>query len=307
MIRNQIRNSPVKFVAMPALIFAACLVIFLGDTQNILEQKAVFVVYFAIAVLAWNNWHFGKQNIGVYAYYRLSKSAAGMLPVEKKLIYLGAFLGAISASFLGLRTGAQAYAPNVKFDQWDQISGYVGIFGRYFQYALASFTLLHILRNPARFDLKSALMFFLCVNFFLPVYLGVSKGQWFSFYIASSYAHGVQYMVFLFFHSYNAKLSMPASAWHLGMKFIVTSRYLIIYILLSLVVGDLYFWHRIIPPFHFADKISDAYWTSLLTALATGVLLTHFWFDSFFWKFTNKESRNWIIERYSFLFKPTFR
>jgi hypothetical protein len=229
-----------------------------------------------------------------------------MLPIEKKLIYLGAFLGAISATFLGLRYYGgygNAYANNVNFDYWDQMSRYLGIFGKYFQYALASFTLLHILRNTSRFDVKSAVMFFLCVNYFLPAYLGLVSIKWINFYFASSYAHGLQYMVFLFFHSYYARHSMQASSQRSGMSIISACRYIIIFVLLCLLAGEILIWHKVIPPLHFDDKTSDAYWMSLLTALATGMLVTHFWFDSFFWKFTNKESRNWILERYNFLFK----
>ena len=54
-----------------------------------------------------------------------------------------------------------------------------------------------------------------------------------------------------------------------------------------------------------SKKTVDVYKGALIDALAIGVLLTHFWLDSYFWKFSDKESREWMLERYNFLFKPT--
>jgi hypothetical protein len=40
--------------------------------------------------------------------------------------------------------------------------------------------------------------------------------------------------------------------------------------------------------------------------LTWGILLCHFWLDSFFWRLKEKVPREWIKSRYSFLFaKPS--
>lgn len=301
-IRRQVRGNPIRFVGVPVLILAACVFVFVVSTPDIIEQKASALTYCLLGVLSWNFWHFGKQNIGVYAYYRLSQGAGGMSPIERKLIYTGAFLGAVSAAFLGLRYygGYQLlYSQQANFDQWDQLSGYLGALGKSAQYALALCTVLYIFGNRSRFGWKSGSMFFLCVNFFLPAYLGLDWKQWIAFYVASSFTHGCQYIVFLMFHSYHARhrIALPKK-WPVY-------TYTILFLLLCVLIGDLYKFHKVIPVFHFADKLSDAYWMSLVNGFGVGVLLNHFWFDSFFWKFKNKEARDWMLERYGFLFsKP---
>jgi hypothetical protein len=254
-----------------------------------------------IGVLSWNYWHFGKQNIGVYAYYRLSTSMGAMLPLEKKLIYLGAFLGALSVSFLGLRAYQSLNSPGVHFDDWIYLSGHIAFLAKYLQYTLAFFTLVHIIRNRSRFDWKSATMFFLCVNYFLPAYLSLDDEQrWIAVYSTSFFSHGVQYAVFLFFHSCNAKEGVPAVKKRL--------RYVVIFLLMAATLA--LFTQIISPSVSIIDlsnisMISEAYMISLANALGVGVLLNHFWFDSYFWRFSDKESRNWLLDRFSFLFKPT--
>ena len=273
-----------------------------------MAHKANILTYFMMGALSWNFWHFGKQNIGVYAYYRLSNSTGGMLPVEKKLIYLGAVLGAMAVSFLGLHYFQALYSNDSPFDDWIHLSGYVNLFGKYLQYALASFTLFYILWNFARFDWKSALLFFLCVNYFLPAYLSLDSQRWVTFFTASFFTHGIQYVVFLFFHSYNARHTLPVPKNWFEHESVAKNFYAIVFVIIILAFyGSFPFVHSSIISLEFSSKTSEVYFGSLLDALAAGILLTHFWLDSFFWKFSNKESRDWMLERYNFLFKPAVK
>lgn len=38
-------------------------------------------------------------------------------------------------------------------------------------------------------------------------------------------------------------------------------------------------------------------------AIVTGILLNHFWLDSYFWRFRDPGSRDWMMSRYAFLFR----
>jgi hypothetical protein len=149
-IRTQVRNGPIKFIVVPILLFAVCLLFFLASTRDIMQHKANVLTFFLVSVLSWNLWHFGKQNIGVYAYYRLSQSTGGMLPIERRLLYIGAFLGAISVSYLGLKGYQPQYSTDT-FGYWNNMAGYVSVSGKYLQYIVSMFSAVYIIYNRERF------------------------------------------------------------------------------------------------------------------------------------------------------------
>ena len=80
-IRQRIKSDPIKFIYTPAIILIACIAIFIGSTEPRADHKAYFLTYFSLGILACNLLHFGKQNIGVYSYYRLGNTGR-MLQTE---------------------------------------------------------------------------------------------------------------------------------------------------------------------------------------------------------------------------------
>jgi hypothetical protein len=123
-IRAYMRHRPIALIGGPILIFAVCFLVFLPTWPSREAGHAWPVVYFMLGVLAWNNWHFGKQNIGVYSFFRLSQSRPGVVSLERNLIVLGAVLGAVgifAANDGGYVTNfINAYAKNESFTtlQW---------------------------------------------------------------------------------------------------------------------------------------------------------------------------------------------
>jgi hypothetical protein len=84
----------------------------------------------------------------------------------------------------------------------------------------------------------------------------------------------VQYMVFLLFHAtnYRAGWATAGMVAAFGVAVWFTGN------LSSWLVGD------------------------LGMGVATGILLAHFWLDSFFWRMKNPESAKWMVNRFGFVF-----
>ncbi len=299
-IRQRIQGDPIKFILAPAMILIVSIAIFTGSTEPRADHNASALAYVSLGILAWNLWHFGKQNIGVYSYYRLG-NAGRMLQTEKRMIYLGAVLGAISAIILGFDSYISNYSEHSRFVHVIALTSYVTGVAQYVQYALTAVSLLYVARYRERFDIKTTAVFLICVNFFLPAYISIGDTRWASVFSIGSLSHGLQYVAFLLFHSFNTtdgfqrKLKVRSRSAPMMTVFLVIT---------GLVLGELYMFHAITRHIDVTGLMPSKYWLSFVDGLTNGVLLNHFWFDSFFWRFNNPSARQWMIDRYSFLFPP---
>jgi len=131
-IRHMMRQRPVALIFIPIFIFAACFLIYFSMFESRANNIASPLVYFSIFVLSWNIWHFGKQNIGVYSFFRRAQDQSGMLPVEKKLILVGSVLGVMTTFGLAGEQYIKQFAANVNFDILINIYKYVELFGSFF-------------------------------------------------------------------------------------------------------------------------------------------------------------------------------
>jgi hypothetical protein len=302
-IRDMIRRRPVALVLMPILIFAGCFVVFIATAGLRQSGTATILVYFQLFVLTWNLWHFGKQNIGVYSFYRISQTLPRMLPVEKRLLVFAAALGAVTALSVGAASYIKQYASNESFDGLLTLTKYVTLAGGAGQLVLFGVVVSLIIAQRARHSWQSGLIFLLCSNFFVPQYL-IAGGAAVSFIFAcNTLGHGVQYCAFLGFHAGNdyEKRERAGPPW---------TRYLMpaALLLTALFLADFYYFQKVVSVGGVAHKISV--WlgsppgldSAMLDAIVIGILLNHFWLDSFFWRFQDPQSRNWMLSRFSFLF-----
>src|SRR5260370_38754131 len=139
-IRAFMRHRPIALIGGPILIFAICFFVFLSSWQSRAAGQAWPVVYFMLGVLAWNNWHFGKQNVGVYSFFRLAQSQPGVVSLERKLIVFGALLGAVgifAANDGGYLTNfINAYGKNDSFSLLQIVAAHVLSFAMIVRQAL---------------------------------------------------------------------------------------------------------------------------------------------------------------------------
>jgi hypothetical protein len=202
-IRAMMWSRPIGLIVMPTLIFAGCFVLFISGAAQRQAGTAAFLVYFQLFVLAWNLWHFGKQNIGVYSFFRISQATSRMLPIEKRLMLATAALGAMTTFAIGTPAYIKSYASNENFDHLLAFSKYVMWIGSGAQLIVFAIAVWLVIAQRARHGWQTALLFLLCTNYFVPQYL-IADGSPGSFIFAcNTLGHGIQYCTFLGFHAGN--------------------------------------------------------------------------------------------------------
>jgi hypothetical protein len=304
-IRETMRQRPVGLILVPILIFAACFLIFMLTAKSREGGTAGFLVYFSIFVMSWNLWHFGKQNIGVYSFFRLAQNQSGMLAIEKKLILVGSALGLLTTfGFIG-ETYIKQFASKQNFDLLAYCYSIflpIGIFG---QFALLAGVAYYVIFNWARFNWQTALMFVSCTNYFFPQYLVANASAWSFVFACNTLGHGLQYLTFLGFHAIGPDGEDRSS----GIEKNIRPLMLIAFVATALFVADFWYFNRFVSVgwlANFLGRITGAgsrYVSPMLDAIIIGTLLNHFWLDSYFWRFRDSASRNWMMTRYAFLFR----
>lgn len=304
-VRAMMRRRPIGLIVMPTLIFAACLVLFVAGTAQRQAGTAVFLVYFQLFVLAWNIWHFGKQNIGVYSFFRTSQSRSRMLPIEKRLLLFAAALGAMTTFGIGTPAYVKSYASNENFDHLLAFSKYVMWTGSAGQLGLFAVAVWLVVAQRARHGWQTGLLFLLCTNYFVPQYL-IADGTPGSFIFAcNTLGHGLQYCTFLGFHAGNdyekrARSGPPWARYLMPAAFLLTALFLADFYYFQKVVSVGAVGHRLAAWFGSPAGLDSA----IVDSIIVGILLNHFWLDSFFWRFQDPQSRDWMHSRFSFLFRP---
>jgi hypothetical protein len=297
-IRKMMRERPVALIVAPLLILAAVFAVNFLTAESRKAGTAISYVFFIYFVTVWNLWHFGKQNIGVYSFFRASQDQSPMLPLERKLLLGGAILGALSVFAITGNGFVKQFAANVDMD-WllalqKHISN-VGIAGQALMLVVV-LSVLWIYRKRHRWP--SALMFFLSTNFFFAYYLLAAGGSFGFVFACGTFAHGLQYCSFLGFHAGTARNWSRTASWAMPAAFVLVAACLI----------DLYYFNLVFSAARFGGLLTYVGSTgevigSTVFTLNVGILLVHFWLDSYFWRFKEPRSRAWMSSRYGFLLK----
>lgn len=272
-IRGMIRRQPINLGLGSVAIFAAGF----GGYAWLSSVGDLPFMVFMMTVMLWNNWHFGKQNVGVYSFMRLAQSLGSMNLTERRLIVAGSSFGVLSVVLSA--PIFYKYAPGADFSVLTGLVNFFRPIAAVAAIALLLATLFYIARNRQRMTWTSALVLIVSANFFLPTFLWYLSVP--NIFFMTILAHGCQYVVFLFFHAanyqggrYGAALMFP------------------VFVVAVLIAGELYHFNWLRPE-------GVAYFGQ---ATIMGILLTHFWIDQTVWRLKNDNSRRWVMKRYSFLF-----
>jgi Flp pilus assembly protein protease CpaA len=303
-IRSRLRSRPITLIVVPALFFPLCILVNAAPFPN---GNWAFVP-FMFFLLAWQSWHFGKQNVGVCSFICIAQNRiGGMPPVERRLLMFGAALGVVGSYLISVTQIDRV--PQIDYDFLRSMKGIVWHVGFFGQIILLGYSIYYVLRT--RITITNSIALLLSVNFFLPLYFqGPDVEQAYSW---TSFAHGVQYMVFLLFHAmnYSGKTSLKLAALKVQVQQFSKVKMTSVFIITSLLMGDIYLFNIVVPTNYFSGFLAGVSGFSsgnVGSGIALGVLLTHFWIDSFLWRFKgDPAARNWMIVRYDFLFDKSNR
>jgi hypothetical protein len=329
-IRDQMRTRSVLMIGGCVFWIALSIFIMTKFSKESGSHYTEVLYLFTVAVVMWQHWHFGKQSLGVFAFSRIATRTGSMSRFERYTLVSGAVCGIIAAYLMVGKANRIAFSPEGHLDPFTGVMDVISLHFRWFQYGLAVVTVIYIILNWKRFTPTTALLYLSGVCFFFPQFLWLDLPQYFYIFGSFASAHGAQYMVFLLYHAlgavnlnrtnlsslrtdddFNTSVDREAAMKRL-VKIAGTLLPLLAFCLTLAVVINFYGSTQI---FGFNDlvtltttkilhmkKMTDTKINGIVSGLIFGILLSHFWLDSFYWRLKEKTPREWVKARYSFLF-----
>ena len=274
--RSIARSDFVFYGAMPvAAVFAGAL--FFVASSPFVQAVALCLFWM------WQAFHYGKQNIGVYAFSNIAlglKPARPAMKIAFTILAWSAVLGTLRILGTGVMPAAYAHV----FVWLHHLGTAVFCVA-----ALAAFRLF--LLDGRRLFSMDGLMFASLVLFFTPLFLsdGVDTA-----FLSYAIAHGLQYLVFiLVIANKSRKANNPLAESGLFTRFMPV---LLVVVGLGVVFS---------LPRHLSGTATDPSLKLLIDILAGGVLgatIAHFILDARVWKLSRPEARAYITQKFDFVF-----
>lgn len=272
-----IKSHKLRYVYVPILLTVATGLAFALTSYTV--QAFILLAYWA-----WQAFHYGRQNIGIYAFASIAQTGIGPHKAEKLAIEFGTILGILGTfKILGM-----AVAPDYLHTTFNHLYnfGYVA-FAAVFVFSL--FVYLKFYRDTTAFK---TIFFFTSVFFFYPVFISTEMNIAFLSY---AIAHGVQYIIFMTVISANAKQgdssrsAVRRNVWKL---------------LILLLVAGLAFWR--VGDLKQVEAIKSSWFytgvADFLFGAVLGATMSHFVVDAGAWKLSMARQRAYISKRFDFIF-----
>ncbi|MBL19925.1 MAG: hypothetical protein CMC82_08945 [Flavobacteriaceae bacterium] len=275
-VRNFFIQNPFKMILVPLLLFSIT-VYLISNTDG------DFFIYGALGYLIYQTWHFGAQNIGVLSFISISTRKKSISVNEKRFLKICAIIGMIGVSKIReTDLGISSKYINIS----GEFQNYIDLFYEFgmILFLLSLFFIMyHVFQMIKKQHYFYALGFFICSTFLFTMY--VSKDLMIG-YGAFAAAHGLQYLVFLFFHSFN-----NVKKNHITFK----SFYPIIALICILFVAK-FLWEN---GSSLDEKFDD--FALLGMSIILGITVVHFWIDQYIWQMKNPDRRKWLKKRFDFI------
>ncbi|HEV7396359.1 MAG TPA: hypothetical protein VGN86_07590 [Pyrinomonadaceae bacterium] len=274
-----VRSNRARYIYFPLLLTVATglLVAFSNPTT----QAFVFLTFWG-----WQAFHYGRQNVGVYAFVSIAEKGRPASRLEKLAIDAGTICGILGTfKILGFNV-APAY-----------LRGLLEILfqaGKYGLLLVVIFSVIVYLKNFQSTTLLKTIFYFTLVFFFVPIWLSDNINVTFLSY---AIAHGLQYITFMSVVSLNSKAD-PASTS-------LPYRSIGLFLLFLLVVGFIFFRMEDLKTFE-AIKNNVILMRSVDFAVGAilGATMAHFVIDAGAWRLSRVAQRAYMTKRFAFLLKP---
>jgi hypothetical protein len=238
-----------------------------------------------LAYWAWQAFHYGRQNIGVYAFSSIAETGSAPHKAEKIAIDAGTIVG-ILGTFKVMGASVTPALLQPIFDLLYRL-GFLAFIG-VFMLGIAIY-----IRYFKETTVLKTLLFFTCVSFFFPVFLSTSQNIGFLSY---AIAHGLQYMIFISVIAFSdeqggtAGRTAASNAWK---------------VFLFVIVLGLAFWKvGALKQFSFIGG-STIYSSAVdfMVGAVLGATMAHFLIDAGAWKLSQTLQRRYITQRFGFILK----
>ena len=269
-----IKQNPVRYIYAPIGLIVITGLLF--AFTNTLTQAFVLLLYWS-----WQAFHYGRQNIGIYAFASIAETGTAPRKQEKLAIELGTIL-AILGTFKILGTAVTPDYLHRTFDLFYTI-GLVAFF------AVPIFSLAVYIKYFRNTTFLKSCLFFTSVFFFLPVFISTDNNIGFLSY---AIAHGLQYIIFMTVISANGE-SIGSNSYK-GLAQLAG---------LLLIVGFA-FWRvadlkemEIVKSTWAYARVADFAFGAVL-----GATMAHFVVDADAWRLSLARQREYITKRFAFVF-----
>lgn len=274
---SSIRKSHrVRYIAVPILLIIATGLVFAFASFTI--QAFALLIYWA-----WQAFHYGRQNVGIYAFASIAETGRAPKKAEKIAIDCGTVL-AILGTFKVLGAAVAPAYLRVSFDYLYQI-GFLSFF------ALAVFSVAVYFKYFQDTSLVKTLFFFTSVFFFAPVFISTDNNIGFLSY---AIAHGLQYIIFMSVISVNAGDKVrPALYKNVG-----------VFLVFLLLVGFAFWRVNDLREIGFVKSTwAYARIADFLFGAVLGATMSHFVIDASAWRLSMAKQRSYITKRFNFVFE----
>lgn len=270
------KSHPVRYIVVPVLLIVATGLVFAFASFTI--QAFALLIYWA-----WQAFHYGRQNVGIYAFASIAETGRAQRKAEKIAIDCGTVLGILGTFKVLGAAVAPAYL-RVSFDYLYQI-GLVSFF------VLAVFSVVVYCKYFQDTSLFKTLFFFTSVFFFAPVFISTDNNIGFLSY---AIAHGLQYIIFMSVISFSSGNGQVRPALYKNVA---------VFLVFLLLVGFAFWRVNDLREFEFVKSTwAYARIADFLFGAVLGATMSHFVVDASAWRLSMAKQRSYITKRFNFVF-----
>lgn len=246
--------------------------------------NTLFQAYILLMFWAWQAFHYGRQNTGIYSFVSIATRGAAPDKYERLMIELGTLCGIIG-TFKILGT---AVAPNYLHGSFELLYRFGALV---FAVILLASIVVYV-RNFKRTGPLLTIFYFTLVCFFLPVFISTDMNVAFYSY---AIAHGVQYILFM------TVVSLNFDPQDSSKRFKIASAVKLLFI--TVLVGFLFYRAIDLKGFElFTANPSLMRVVDFIIGAILGATMAHFVIDAGAWRLSQTLQRTYIGKRFGFVF-----
>ena len=269
------KNHAFRYIYVPIVLIIITGLVFAFANQ--VTQAFVLLFYWV-----WQAFHYGRQNVGIYAFASIAETGTGPRKEEKLAIEFGTIL-AILGTFKILGTAVAPQYLHRAFDLLYQV-GTIAFF------AVPIFSLVVYIKFFKHTTFLKTCLFFTSVFFFLPVFISTDNNIGFLSY---AMAHGIQYIIFMGVIS--ATTGDPTQSF--------SYKSLAQLAVLLIIVGFAFWRVNDLRGFEVVQNTwAYARFADFLFGAVLGATMAHFVVDADAWRLSLASRREYIKKRFSFVF-----